>query len=46
MGTSRDQTRTSRNVVLVPQMYTIENSIPLLMVYSMYYEPDNLSNTN
>jgi hypothetical protein len=36
MGSIRDQTR-SRNAILVPQVYTIENSIPLLMVYSMYY---------
>ena len=44
-GRIRVQTM-SRNAILVPQMYTIENSIPLLLVYSMYYEPENISSTN
>jgi hypothetical protein len=40
-GSIRHQTR-SKNAILVPQVYTIENSIPFLMVYSMYYEPNNI----
>jgi hypothetical protein len=45
MKSIRDQMR-SRNGILVPQVYTIVNSIPLLMVYVMYYEPNNISSTN
>ena len=45
MRSIRDPTK-SRIAILVPQVYTIVNSISLLMVYSMYYELDNISSTN